>query len=343
MNHTITKALAEVAPGEDDGEGPFGSFNILLSAQTRDRDGDELMQKEWLPLPEWIPIDVDHGMSVTTTVGSGTPSFDENGNVRVRGTFASTPLAQEVRTLIKEKHVRFVSVAFRNVKSLQKDGGPFRELLNGGFVNTPANTGAVILESKALDTRAEALATKAALSAGGGGDAALVQAAHDAMVHLGAVCIQMVPDEDPTGTSDGANKSLNGTMSDLTDGIAFRNAKGESLTFASHDEARTFFADMIKSIDDANAADETLVEVGEADEKSAETEEAKTLASLTLEDFKSAILETLKSQESKDEAPAEAAAASEEDPAPADEAAAKSVDVTPEDRARDMFLRLAKF
>lgn len=49
---------------------------------------------------------------------------------------------------------------------------------------------------------------KAAGTVGGGGDSgALTQAIHDAAVHLGATCIQMVTDEDPTGADDGANKS----------------------------------------------------------------------------------------------------------------------------------------
>jgi hypothetical protein len=49
-----------------------GSFEVVLSAPTKDRDGDTLLPEEWKqPLPDHITFDSDHGMSVATTVGSG--------------------------------------------------------------------------------------------------------------------------------------------------------------------------------------------------------------------------------------------------------------------------------
>jgi hypothetical protein len=150
-----TKATAAIQPGADDSDSDTGSFDIILSAQTRDRDGDVFKASEWkTPLPEWIPIDVDHAMSVEKTVGSGHPYINENGDLQVHGTYASTPLAQQTRALVNEGHVRYVSVAVMTDKSL-KDGTPNRELLNGAFVNTPSNREAVVLASKGLYTHAE--------------------------------------------------------------------------------------------------------------------------------------------------------------------------------------------
>jgi hypothetical protein len=146
----VTKATAAIQPGADDSASDTGSFDIILSAQTRDRDGDVFKASEWkTPLPEWIPIDVDHAMSVEKTVGSGRPYINDDGDLQVTGTYASTPLAQQTRTLVNEGHVRYVSVAVMTDKSL-KDGSPNRELLNGAFVNTPSNREAVILASKGL-------------------------------------------------------------------------------------------------------------------------------------------------------------------------------------------------
>lgn len=151
----LTKAPAEIVPGEDDASSPFGTFDVILSAPTLDRDGDILSPKEWKqPLPDRITFDADHAMSVAGTVGSGTPFLDDAGNLRVRGTYASVPRAQEVRALVNEGHIRSTSVAFMTERIAGNDETPAtttRELLNGAFVAIPANPDAVVLSSKALD------------------------------------------------------------------------------------------------------------------------------------------------------------------------------------------------
>ena len=90
-----------------------------------------------------------------------------------------------------------MSVAFRVDKQLKSEGLPFRELLNCGGVAIPSNPDAVILDSKALDVRAQSLA-KAATNR-------LAQAVHDASIHLGAVCFPVSSDMDDSGAADGAN------------------------------------------------------------------------------------------------------------------------------------------
>lgn len=135
--------------------GKNGSFEAILSAPTLDRDGDVFATSEWkLPLPDHITIDIDHGMSAATTVGSAEPFFDDDGNLRVRGTFASTPLGQEIRTLVNEGHIRTMSVAALEDSAPTKDADGnsvvTRELLNGAFVAVPSNREAQILASKSL-------------------------------------------------------------------------------------------------------------------------------------------------------------------------------------------------
>ena len=159
-----------------------GEFEVVLSAQTLDRDGETLLQKDWkTPLPEWISFDTDHGMSVATTVGSGAPTFNEAGDILVRGSYSSIPRAQEVRTLVGEKHVRTVSVAFMSAPSTEKGapkGTKVRELLNGAFVAVPSNREALVLSSKGLKLGARNSAK----------DLEHVQSIHDHAAAMGADC-----------------------------------------------------------------------------------------------------------------------------------------------------------
>lgn len=145
MDYTTKDADVRPVVGSDH---PHGEFDVILSTKTRDRDGDELLPDEWkTPLPEHITFDSDHGMSVESCVGSGRPFINDDGQLQVRGTFASTPHAQNVRTLVNEGHIRSVSVSFMTRKGT-KDAKPQRELLNGAFVAVPANPEALVLSSK---------------------------------------------------------------------------------------------------------------------------------------------------------------------------------------------------
>jgi hypothetical protein len=144
-------ATATIAPVKDD-QSEYGEADVILSTSSLDRDGDELHAEEWkTPLPDYITFDTDHGMSVATTVGGGKPFINNKGQLQVRVGFSSIPRAQEARTLVKERIIRNVSVAFLNHTD-QKSGRVERELLNGAFVAVPANPEAVILASKSKVT-----------------------------------------------------------------------------------------------------------------------------------------------------------------------------------------------
>lgn len=205
-------------------ENPNGEFDVILSTDDLDRDNERLHANEWkTPLPERITFDSDHGMSVATTVGSGTPFINDKGQLQVRGAFASTPHAQTVRALVNEGHITKTSVSF-SVHKTQKDGTVQRELLNGAFVAVPANDKAVVLSSKSarVETGNFTLGSffkwvAEQKAADGVSDAQgttanptvqeLTQAVHDAAVHLGAMCDGEITDTD-TGADDGANKSI---------------------------------------------------------------------------------------------------------------------------------------
>ena len=95
MTDVVTKrAQATVTSGDT------GAFDVVLSSSALDREGEVLLPGDWQqPLPSVIPINVDHSKSVRDVVGSGRPFIDVNGNLRVKGVFASNPEAQHVRSL----------------------------------------------------------------------------------------------------------------------------------------------------------------------------------------------------------------------------------------------------
>lgn len=129
-----------------------GTFEAIMSAPTLDRDGEVVDALAFAPLPAKITVDIDHDMSVRSVVGSGQPFYDESGMLKIKGLFASTPLAQEVRTLVKEGHVDRMSVTFRAAqRSIGEDGIQHvtkGELLNVAFVVIPSNREAAVLAAK---------------------------------------------------------------------------------------------------------------------------------------------------------------------------------------------------
>ncbi len=202
----VTKATASIQPASDDETSENGSFDVILSAQTLDRDGDTLKSDEWkTPLPEHITFDTDHGMTVSSTVGSGKPFINDDGDLQVRGTYSSIPRAQEVRTLVNEGHIRTTSVAFMTTKTAKAHGAAERELLNGAFVAVPSNRDTLVLASKALEAVEKAGARNSAA------DAKQVQSIHDSALALGANC------DTADGEADGANKSLKAATKDADD------------------------------------------------------------------------------------------------------------------------------
>lgn len=135
-----------------------GVFDMVLSNDTLDRDGDVLSPGDWVqPLPKSIAINVNHSSDVQDIVASGHPFIDGDGNLRVVGSFADTDQAQHVRALVAGGHLRSVSVEFLR----RKDGT--NELVGGAFVNIPANPDARVLSAKQLadfDARLDAIFAK---------------------------------------------------------------------------------------------------------------------------------------------------------------------------------------
>lgn len=211
-------ALGEVKAVEDAEGDPNGEFDVILSAPTLDRDGEVVDAKIFDPLPDHITFDIDHGMSTATTVGSGTPFYD--GDVlRVKGTYSSIPRAQEVRTLVREGHIRTTSVAFMGAVREEKDGVPHivkAELLNGAFVPIPSNREAVVLSAKSYE---------AALKAGARNnskDAERLQSIHDLAVQNGASCDGKTPEPAATAPEPPADEAGKAPASNVAEWARLR-------------------------------------------------------------------------------------------------------------------------
>lgn len=143
VNATITDTSA----GVDDYP---GTFEVVLSSPKLDRDGEQLMPDEWeQPLPDQITFVNDHTHKMASVVGSAKPTL-EGAQIIARGTWAETDNAQDTRKIVSGKHVRHVSVAFREKRN-RKAGTVSRELINGSFVVIPSNTDARVLASKSAE------------------------------------------------------------------------------------------------------------------------------------------------------------------------------------------------
>jgi hypothetical protein len=215
MDVVTKEAIASITAVEESTH-PNGEFDLILSTDDLDRDGENLWVDEWKTLPDHLHGDTDHafqkGAGVEKTAGSGVPRI-ENNQLRVRGTYAGTEHGQLTRQLVNEGHIRTASVAYTERKD-KKSGKVERELLNFTFTGVPANPNAKILSSKAAKTSGSPAGDSPTDTPPGESDQDddeempphddLVQAVHDASVHLGADCLE----EDDTGEADGANKSV---------------------------------------------------------------------------------------------------------------------------------------
>lgn len=190
MNKTF--ALAEVkAPADDSSE--FGVFEAILSAPTLDRDGEVIDSKAFEPLPASIPVHAFHDF--TDPIGRGVPVYEDDVLV-LRGKFASTPRAQEIRTLVAEGIISNMSVGFMSAEREEKDGVPHvvtGEILEGSFVSIPSNRESAVLMAKHYEAKAGARNSTS--------DAQRLQEIHDLAVANGAAC------ETKTDAPEGDDKS----------------------------------------------------------------------------------------------------------------------------------------
>lgn len=143
--------LAEVKSVDDTAD-PNGRFEAILSAPTLDRDAEVIAKGAFAAgprgLPKSIPVHAYH--QFTDPIGRGEP-FYEGDVLKLRGFFASTPRAQEMRTLVREGVIANMSVGF--MEAIRKDVGGVphiveAELLEGSMVSVPSNRESAVLMAK---------------------------------------------------------------------------------------------------------------------------------------------------------------------------------------------------
>lgn len=175
-----TFALAEVKAAADD-DSPTGRFEAILSAPTLDRDGEVIDTAAFAPLPGSIPVHAFHDF--TDPIGRGVPTY-EDGVLMLRGVFASTPRAQEIRTLVTEGVIASMSVGFMAAQREKGEDGLDHvtkgEILEGSFVSIPSNREAAVLAAKAYE---EKVGARNSLD-----DSSRLQQIHDLSVANGAEC-----------------------------------------------------------------------------------------------------------------------------------------------------------
>jgi hypothetical protein len=135
----VSATITDTSSGVD--EFP-GTFEVELSNETTDRDGDTLKASDWeTPLPDQITFVNDHTHKMASVVGSAKPTL-VGDKILCKGIWGATATAQDTRKIAP--HVPYVSVAYA-----EKSNGK-RELINGAFVVVPSNPTARLLASKAF-------------------------------------------------------------------------------------------------------------------------------------------------------------------------------------------------
>lgn len=174
-----------------DGKAPSGEFEAILSAPTLDRDNEVIDSGAFEPLPASIPVHAYHDF--TDPVGRGVPYY-EDGVLKLRGVYASTSRAQEIRTLVAEGVITNMSVGFMSAQKTMSDDEVSHivkaEILEGSFVSIPSNREAAVLAAKDYAEQAEAKMDP--------------QSLHDFSVSQGAECKAATPPDDTDPEKDAA-------------------------------------------------------------------------------------------------------------------------------------------
>lgn len=186
MHKSFLMAEVKATKAED----PTGEFEAILSAGTLDRDGEIIDPGAFATkgLPDTIPVHAFHDF--TDPVGVAKPYY-EGDVLKVKGYFASTARAQEIRTLVTEGVIGSMSVGFMGASRETKDGVDHiteAEILEGSFVSVPSNREAAVLVAKQYEAKIGARNSAS--------DVARIQGAHDLFVELGAKCVEA--DDDKT-------------------------------------------------------------------------------------------------------------------------------------------------
>lgn len=141
MTYPRTKTLPGSLTSSD-----AGGFVAICSTGSIDRDG-EIVAPHALTLPPTVPVHLDHNLTVSGLVGRGRPYY-VGDQLRIDGTFSSTPEAQSARQKAAEGVLDSMSIVFR-AKEWRTVGGVRTcvdgELLAADLVTVPSQPEARVL------------------------------------------------------------------------------------------------------------------------------------------------------------------------------------------------------
>lgn len=136
-------ALKKISQKEDTGN---GTFEVIATTESVDRQGESILLKGW-DIKNYMnnPVILWGHDYWSLPIGKATEVNIEGDKMVIKGIFASTEFAQEVRKLYDEGIVKTVSVGFI---PLEKQGNVITkaELLELSFVPVPANPDALSLQ-----------------------------------------------------------------------------------------------------------------------------------------------------------------------------------------------------
>lgn len=138
----LLAALNKISLKEDTGN---GTFEVIASTESVDRQGESILLEGW-DLKNYMnnPVILWGHDYWSLPIGKATDVSIADGQLVVKGIFASTEFAQQVRKLYDEGIIKTVSVGFI---PMQRQGNVITqaELLELSFVPVPANPDAVSL------------------------------------------------------------------------------------------------------------------------------------------------------------------------------------------------------
>lgn len=130
-----------------------GGFTAVASTGTLDRDGEIVAPGAFAPLPDSIPVHLDHDMRAANVIARARPYY-VGDRLMIDATFGSDEHAQSARRKVAEGMVDSVSIVFLPSMKREIKGVPTvlaGSLLACDVVSIPSNSEARILSSRSFD------------------------------------------------------------------------------------------------------------------------------------------------------------------------------------------------
>src|SRR5690242_21860738 len=124
MDTKTVGALTATVKALGDGDAGNGEFEAIISTAALDRDGEVIPKGAFDPLPDEIPIHINHAFTDVGSVVGRAKLFYDGDVLKAKGRYAGTTTAQELRALVTDGMVQTMSVGYIDAKYEDRDGVP---------------------------------------------------------------------------------------------------------------------------------------------------------------------------------------------------------------------------